>query len=198
LPALILGVLAILVFKKKIKSVKPEKSKANGKRNVNYEDILETIRKQNGRLHTILFAANSLDDLPVTIPVNVAIRLSKNHTCLLIDLGTRRNAIARAFDLDASPENHSRITSCSTQLKDVSVWPARNFELLKQMNLRPLLDNAAKKYDYILVYAPYLTTLPDRRQIAACTKRAIAFSGNNGSRLMKLLKQCNCKVIKEM
>jgi hypothetical protein len=66
------------------------------------------------------------------------------------------------------------------------------------MNLRLLLEGAVKKYDYILIYAPYLTTLPDRRQIASCAKQAIAFTGRDAGRLMQLLEQCNCKVMKEI
>ena len=197
--ALLLGVLLFFLFKRKIKPVKSVKPTTQEKRNINYDDILDTIKNQNGRLRTILFAANSLKNLPVTIPVNVAIRLSKNHNCLLIDLDTKRNSIARVFDLDfREPNVPSQITSFPTQFKRLYVWPARNFELLKQMNLRPLLESAVKKYDYILIYAPYLTTLPDRRQIATCTGQALTFPGDNSSRLMRLLEQCHCKVIREI
>ena len=196
---LLLGVFLLFLLKRKRNSTTSAKPATQKKNDVNYDDIIDTIKKQNGRLRTILFAANGFHDLPVTIPVNVGIGLSQNHRCLLIDLDTKRNAVGRVFDLDSSePGTPSPITSHLTQFKNFSVWPARNFELLKQMNLRMLLDGATKKYDYVLIYAPYLTTLPDRRQIAACTKQAIIFSGNNTPRLRQLLEQCDCNVIKEI
>jgi len=189
-------VLLVYISKKYSKPVPiPEKEKGN----LNYDDLLETINKQNGRFRSLLFAANCLDDLPVTIPVNVAIRLAQTHTCLLVDLDTKRNAISQVFDLDTAAENTTfEINSCTTQVQNLLVWPARNFERLKQMNFRSLLEAAFKKYDYVLIYAPYLTTLPDRQQIATCAKQAIAFTGNDRSRLMQLLEQCNCKVVKEI
>ncbi|MBL7214743.1 MAG: hypothetical protein ISS71_03585 [Phycisphaerae bacterium] len=166
---------------------------------VDYDNLLTTIKKQNGRFQRLLLAAGSLNDLPVTIPVNVAVRIAQTHKCLLVDLDIRRNAIARVFDLEATETSGAFKTgSCPTPLENLSVWPARNFERLRQTNFRPLLERAGKKYDYILIYAPYLTTLPDRRQVAACAGQAIAFTGENGSQLMQLLEQCDCKVIQEI
>jgi len=161
----------------------------------NYERILTAIEKQNGRSTCFLLAASSLDELPVTVPVNLAIRMARTHSCLLIDLDMRRDAVARVFDIPAETDNHKTV-SYSTPIENLSIWPARNFERLRHMNLRLLVENAAKKYDYVLIYAPYLTTLPDRRQAAACAHHVFAFTGSNGTALLELLTQCNCKVQK--
>lgn len=170
-----------------------------GKAPVNYDDLFAAIKHRNGRIQSLLFAASSLKDLPVNIPVNIAVRLAKHHTCLLIDLDLKRNAVARVFDLEMNDPNGTfKPGSYATPVENLFVWPARNFEQLRQMNLRVLLEGAAKKYDYVLIYAPYLTTLPDRRQVAACARQAIAFTGNNGTVLLKLLEHCNCKVLEEM
>jgi len=162
---------------------------------VNYEELFTIIKNRNGQMHSVLFAASSLNDLPVNIPINVAVRLAKNHTCLLIDLDLKRNAVARVFDLEMMDMKSG---SYATPLENLFIWPARNFEKLRQMNLRSLLDGAVKKYDYVLIYAPYLTTLPDRRQVASCSRHAIAFTGRNGSTLMQLLEQCSCKVVHQI
>ena len=196
---LTLSVSFFLFVKKKGK--KPEKQKGNTtpvSDKLHHDEILEIIKKQNGCLRSLLFAANSLDDLPVTVPVNLAVCLAQMHKCLLVDLDIKRNAIAQVFELDTTGTDASLIVSSyPTPLDNLSVWPAHNFGMLRQMNLQILFEGAVKKYDYVLIYAPYLTTLTDRRQIAACAKQAIIFSGDNDSQLTKLLQVCNCKVIAE-
>ncbi len=191
--------LFIFVKKKKKMKKKPDKPEVNPTNvsdELRHDEILKVIKKQNGRLRSLLLAANSLHDLPVTIPVNLAVCLARTHKCLLVDLDIKRNAIAQVFELDTTGTDASLIVSSyPTQLENLSVWPAHNFGMLRQMNLRTLFEGAVKKYDYVLIYAPYLTTLPDRRQIAACAKQAITFSGDKESQLIKLLEVCNCKVI---
>ncbi len=194
----LVGIAGWMLLRKKRKTHKPARTPAR-KSPVNYDDLLTTLKTRNGRIQSLLFAGSSLKDLPVNIPVNIAVRLAKQHTCLLIDLDLKRNAVARVFDLEMTDANGVfKPGSYATPLEKLFVWPARNFEQLRQMNLRLLLEGAAKKYDYVLIYAPYLTTLPDRRQVAACAQQAIAFTGRNGTVLMKLLEQCNCKVLEEL
>lgn len=190
-----LSALFFILSKRKTKAKKSSEPKKQ-KTALDYEHLLTAIKKQNGRLHTLLLAAGSLHDLPVTVPVNLAVGLAKTHKCLLIDLDIKRNAVARVFDLEITNGNF-KTGSYPTPIRNLSVWPARNFELLRHMNLRLLIEDAAKKHDYILIYAPYLTTLPDRRQIAASARQAVVFTGQNGSQLMQLLNQCNCKVMQE-
>jgi hypothetical protein len=203
--SLLLGALILaIVFVKSRKrkrvpntfSVSPEKRMQD----IDYDQVIAAIRKQNGRARSLLLAATSLNDLPVTVAVTIAARLAERHKCLLVDLDFKRNAIARVFDLEPASRNGGAAQAVShlTTLENVFVWPAHNFEVLRQMNLRMLLENAAKKYDYVLIYAPYLTTLPDRRQIASCSRQAIAFTGNNGVRLRTLLSDCSCTIIKEI
>lgn len=200
---LFLGTLSTVLFtairKRKTPTKKSPPASKNKKKTVDYDHLITAIKKKNGRARSLLLAASSLNDLPVTVPVNAAIRLAETHKCLLVDLDTKRNAIARVFDIEPACVNGNvQAGSYPTSLENLYVWPAKNFEVHRQMNLRALLEGAGKKYDYILIYAPYLTTLPDRRQVAACSRQAIAFTGNNGTRLMKLLEHCNCKVIEEM
>lgn len=183
----------MLFFKKKIRSSASPNPAKNNSAAVDYDHLLKTIKKQNGRSNCFLLAAASLNELPVTVPVNLAVRLAQTHTCLLIDLDLRRNAVARVFDIPTETDNY-KTGSHPTLIKNLSIWPAHNFERLRHMNLRLLVENAMKKYNYVLIYAPYLTTLPDRRQVAASAHQALAFTGVSGTTLIDLLKQCNCKV----
>ena len=147
----------------------------------------------------MLLAANNLADLPVTIPVNLAVSLAQTGKCLLIDLDSKRDALAKVFGVDSSKlDRDLKISPVQTEFENLSIWPAQYFDLLKQMNLRLLLDSA-KKYDHILLYAPYLTVLADRKQIASCSKHAVIFCNNseNKTQLRELLKTCNCKIVLE-
>lgn len=194
----LLGLLFLLIKKKNKNLARPAAAKKKPS-SVDHDELVQNIKALNGRASNLLFAANSFKDLPVTVPVHVAVQLAQTHTCLLIDLDTKRNAVAQAFGLDSTVMDQKlHVRSIPTEFEKLSIWPAHNFQLSKQMNFKQLIENAGGKYDYILIYAPYLTTLPDRRQIASVSKRAFAFTGTKDERLMPLLKVCNCKVIKEI
>jgi Mrp family chromosome partitioning ATPase len=154
------------------------------------------VQNLHGRPVTVLLAASSISDLPVTVPVNLAIQLSKKGKCLLIDLDLNRNSIARVFELPDSPEAGFHVSSIASSIENLYIWPARHFETLHQMNLRVILQEAQKKYDYILLYAPYLTTLADRRQIAGCVRQALVFGKpqDKDDRLITLLESQKCRI----
>jgi hypothetical protein len=200
------GVVALLLllfflFKsiRKRKGVrKPEKQPVS--QNADIQQILKVLQKSNGQVRPVLLAASGLTDLPVTIPVNLAVSLAGTGKCLLIDLDSKRDALAKVFEVDSSKiEIHLKMSPVPTEFENLSVWPARYFDLLKQMNLRSLLNAADKKYDHILLYAPYLTVLADRKQIASCSKQAIVFckDGEESTQLRRLLKTCDCKILLE-
>ncbi len=196
--AVVLFPLLIFLFKSTKKRNAPSKpNKQSIPQNAGIQQILEVLQKSNS---LVLLAASGLTDLPVTIPVNLAVSLAGTGSCLLIDLDSKRDALAKVFEVDSSKiETHLKISPVPTEFKNLSVWPARYFDLLKQMNLRSLLDAANKKYDHILLYAPYLTVLADRKQIASCSKQAIIFCKDDekSTQLRRLLKTCDCKILLE-
>jgi hypothetical protein len=159
--------------------------------------LVRTIEKQT-RCSPTLLAAGSISELPVTVPVHLAIQLAKKGKCLLIDLDLNRDAAAKVFELE-TPETGAgfHVSAAPTSIENLFVWPARHFETLRQMNLRPLLKEARKKYDYILLYAPYLTTLADRKQIAGCVKQAFVFGNrqDGSDRLISLLEMFHCRIL---
>jgi Mrp family chromosome partitioning ATPase len=163
--------------------------------NADIHQILKVLQKSN---RPVLLAGSGLADLPVTIPVNLAVSLAETGKCLLIDLDSKRDALAKVFEVDSSKiQTDLKISPIPTEFENLAVWPARYFDLLKQMNLRSLLDAASKKYDHILLYAPYLTVLADRKQIAFCSKNAIIFckDSERTERLRRLLKTCDCEIL---
>jgi hypothetical protein len=139
-------------------------------------------------------------DLPVTVPVNLAVTLAGAGRCLLVDFDSKRDALAKVFEVDSSSVHTSlRMVPIQTEFENLSVWPANYFNLLKQMNIRSLLDTAEKEYEYILLYAPYLPALADRKQIAAVSQQAVIFgqNGDKKTKLHQLLEICNCKILLE-
>jgi hypothetical protein len=177
-----------------LQAAKPEKM---------IQSILQTLPQKNGQSQTLLLAASRLGDLPVTVPINLAIHLAGRGSCLLIDLDSKRDARAQVFDVDSSRiDARLRVSPIPTSFENLSIWPARHFDLLKQTNLQLLLNAANKKYDHTLLYAPYLPVLADRKQIAHCSKQAIVFckqsDQNAQDHLHRLLDVCNCKILREV
>lgn len=161
--------------------------------------LVRAIEKLSSRSKAVLLAANSVADLPVTVPINLAIQMAKKGKCLLIDLDLNRDSVAKVFEADASkPDANFYTTSLPTSIDNLYIWPAGHFEKSRQMNLGVLLREAQKRYDTILLYAPYLTTLADRKQIAGCIKQAFVFGppAEKGDRLTALLKKYNCAILR--
>ena len=191
----LLLVFLVKLTKKRKGVLKPKKQPVS--QNADAQKILKVLQKSTS---PVLLAASGLTDLPVTIPVNLAVSLAGTGKCLLIDLDSKRDALAKVFEVDSSKiETHLKMSPVPTEFENLSVWPARYFDLLKQMNLRSLLDAANKKYDHILLYAPYLTVLADRKQIAFCSKQAVIFckDSEKATQLHHLLKTCDCEILLE-
>jgi Mrp family chromosome partitioning ATPase len=162
----------------------------------NYEAIAKKIGRRGGKSKCVLFASAALSSMPVTIPVNVAIELAKNKKrCLLIDLDIKRDAIAKAFELDGGDLLCAR--AVQTELANIWVWPAHYFARLTQMNIAAIVQKAADKFDFVLINAPSLVGSPDRRLIISTAQAAVICtkSGSDETRLSELIKLSGCPTI---
>jgi hypothetical protein len=161
-----------------------------------YSPSLAAVGKLNGKSPSVLLAACNLNDLPVTIPVNMAIRLAASCKCLLIDLDTKRDALAHVFEI--TPEAcTSASTPVITPIKNLHIWPAHYFSRFRQMDLKSVLIAAKQKYDVILLNAPYLVTHPDRRRIVKSAESAMVFVNDKktADAILKLLKSGSCTIL---
>ncbi len=163
----------------------------------NYESVTERIKQVRNKYKSILFASVEPGALPITIPVNVAITLAKNKKrCLLVDLDLKRNAVAEVFDIDTTQNSFSS-KAVQTEFENLWVWPAHNFTLSKQMNIKTIVQNAQERFDFILINAPSLPSSPDRRQIISAAQAAFICTKNASEipKLTELTKSLNCIVI---
>jgi len=182
------------------KSRKRKTHKGNGMPDtlpLDYSALLNAVSQRNGRACCTLLAAGSLNDLPITIPVNIAIQAAANSKCLLIDLDIRRDALASVFELSDAVVP-TALSPVSSGIENLDLWPAHFFARLKQMDLKTLLAVAEKKYDVILLNVPYLTTHPDRTQIVRCADAAVVFAKDKNALppLKQILDAGDCRILK--
>lgn len=174
-----------------------------------YGAIAESIESKSGvQVRTILMAAESVEELPVTIPVNIGMRLArKGQKCLLMDLDLERDAIAKVFDIDRDRVQSEAIGTC---IDNLWVWPASNFGKVdgasKVTNIKDVITGLESQYDHVVVYAPNIRSPLDWEQIANCVQAAMLFGESPGpesefesfsiSDFHKLSKSYGCEILK--
>lgn len=184
-----------LLFHRRDKPARPTsiKSRANGQ--FDWTTWLQSGGKLNGKAHSVLLAGGKVCDLPVTIAVNAAIQLAASCRCLLIDLDTERDALARVFEMAPQPGSPS---PQPTPIDNVDIWPAHLFSQLQRIDRERALGLAEHQYDVILLYAPYVANLPDRGRVIRWADSAVVFASDKQSTkaLRHLLKAGSCNILK--
>ncbi|MHC4704175.1 MAG: P-loop NTPase family protein, partial [Planctomycetota bacterium] len=175
-----------------------------------YELIAELI--ENGPAEgatTVLMAAGCVDELPVTVPVNAAMRLSqRHHRCLLIDLDWERDAIAKVFDGGGRDHGtQERACEIPTCISNLWICPASSLLEGEQdhglLKLKELLTDLKGRYDQLIVYAPNISSAVQWESVAEGINLAMLF-GNKESevrgsalgRLYGLLSDSGCEILR--
>jgi hypothetical protein len=175
-----------------------------------YELIAELLEsKSTDEIKTILMAADSVAELPVTMPVNIAMRLAqKNKKCLLIDLDLERGAISKVFDIDnKAPGDNVQAKAIATCIGNLWVWPASNFNRgdgsLDTTGMKDVIAALGSRYDRLIVYAPNIKSLAHWKQVAGSINLAMLFGdpeseieGHCICSFHRLLISCGCEVLK--
>jgi hypothetical protein len=174
-------------------------------------ELIESESTENGR--TILMAAESVGELPVTLPVNVAMHLAqKNRKCLLIDLDLERGAVSKVFDVDSGNlTDNAHVKAIATCIDNLWVWPASNpykdDGSVDATNIKDVIAALESRYDHIIIYAPNIKFLSGWEQLAGYIPMAMLFgepepeSEVENCRICdfhKLLISCGCKVLEPM
>lgn len=118
-----------------------------------YEKLSRVICKINNRPRVILLASDKVHSLPVTVAVNIAIRLAQEkQKVLLVDTDSERNAVGSVFDLDAES---MRKKVQSSSLENLSVCCVPTDKLNKFLRKDKILNRFATT----LIYAPDISAM---------------------------------------
>jgi hypothetical protein len=113
-------------------------------------DYMTNILVESGAGKALLMAGCGSQSAPVTIPVNIAVRLAtKRLKTLIIDFDLKRSAVQRVFETDNCDSK-----AVKTCVENISIISGKRLSFSKTHILRQLFTQAEKLYDYIIVYAP--------------------------------------------
>lgn len=113
-----------------------------------YDKLSRTVLSDSPVPRAVLLAAKSLQNLPVTVAVNMAIRLAQRQKrILLVDTDTTRNPLARVFELDPQTLSKKAIGTCFENLFVCTVPAVKLQGLLRQAGI-------SRSFDMLLIYAP--------------------------------------------
>lgn len=167
-----------------------------------YEAIADLIEsKSSDAASTTLMAADSVKNLGVTVPVNVAVRLAKRgKRCLLIDLDFERAAVLRVFDIDVG---HDAAVNkvIPTSVNNLSVYSIPENNRTEKVNITEIIASFQNQYEYLIVYAPDIKFFGSAEQVSACITHAMFFGDgdeSNGSEVREfqsVLKSNKCKIL---
>jgi capsular exopolysaccharide synthesis family protein len=144
--------------------------------------VVETLRK-GAILHVVAVTSPGAGDGKTTTAINLAGALAQSADArvLLVDLDIRRPAVARQLRLfgarrslvDALRDPGLTLEDTVEHLArfNLSVLPASGpavapYELLKSPRLEALLDEARRRYEYVVLDTPPFVPVPDGRIIA--------------------------------
>lgn len=198
-----LGLIYLLFFRGKLREKVRPFSKgllvAPAMTDTDYELITERLIQVHGKYTTVLFAATSPKSMPITIPVNVGVCLAAaDKRCLLIDMDTQRNAIARAFEIEenAAAELDSP-RAYKTSFANLRLWPAHNFAHKNMLQIDDVIEGAKDEFDFIIISAPNLDESPKQKQTVSAADCSFIFSADadDATKLSSLMKTARCSVI---
>jgi hypothetical protein len=201
--AVCLGLIYLLFFRGKLhemaNSFTNRLNIAQAMSEADYELITERLIQVEGKYTTILFAASSPMSMPVTIPVNVSVCLAHaGKRCLLIDMDTQRNAIAKAFEIDENAGGElDTPRAYKTSFDNLRLWPAHNFSHKNMLRLADVIKGAKNEFDFIIITASNLDESPKQKQIITDADCGFIFSpdAEDTTKLSSLMKTARCSVI---
>lgn len=192
------------------------------KDNDSYEAVTELLESKSNEAvgaKTVLMAAETVKELGVTIPVNVAIRLAqRGKKCLLIDLDSERNAISKVFDIDLQrslrgfgDKSIPQVELLSTCISNLWIWPVSWFSGIGKddsdtdsIDIKQIITNLESQYDRLIIYAPNLAGPASIQweKINGCVKTAMLFGSRESSKnsgiedLQRVFGDSGCEILK--
>ena len=174
--------------------------------NVNYSDlrsggyelITKLILLGEGQGGTVLVFAG-IEELPVTISVNIAITLSKaGKKCLLVDTDAGRDAVAKVFDIENTEVfSGTEARPYETDFEGLQVWAGHNFSDRRGVGADELVRGAVTRFDFVVVNAPQIKQVGEWDKILEAASQGVIYSSNasQAEELMGAMKAANCEII---
>ncbi len=142
-------------------------------------DCMTNMLAESGAGKVLLMAGSGSQYAPVTIPVNVAVRLAtRGLKTLIIDFDLKRSAVQRVFETGNC--DSSAVKTC---IENISLISGKRLASAKTHILRQLFTKAEKLYDHIIVYAPDAAV---EQQMSEFFTKAMLFGAKNTSANQKL------------
>ena len=163
-----------------------------------YDDIAEHITELSSEEMPVLLAAENINELPVTVAVNVAVRISRTSgKTLLIDADPARNAVSKAFDIPTEKITDDGTDTC---IDNLSVWTDDAFKTIDVEKLDDKMARLKNRYEKIIIYAPNLTSPLHAVTLTKIAKRGVVFSLEDidRSKVYQLLLVSPCKPVAVM
>ena len=158
-----------------------------------YNDIARRIENLPSE-KAVLFGAASIEELPVTVAVNVAIKISKKgRRCLLIDADAERNAIAKVFELESDQVKERAAETC---IKNLSIRSGGDLAGADIRMAKERIQAIAKGYDRVIIYAPNISSASGGEALSIIAGGAIIFESPNGNNnLSRQLGTSECELL---
>lgn len=135
-----------------------------------YEKLSGVILTIATKPRVVLLASDEIHSLPVTVPVNIGIRLSqKNQKVLLVDADPERNAVGSVFDID--PETIQRKV-VSSSLENLSVCSIPKEKLRRFLTQDKILE----RFETTLIYVPKIPEIQCVEEMRARNLGAFYFT----------------------
>jgi hypothetical protein len=120
---------------------------------------------------TVLMTAQHFAQLPVSIPVNIAIALAqKGRKCLLVDFDFKRKAVAKVFGANTSIQyDNDQGPVTTTCIKNLWLLPAEKFEDGEQ------IAKLSAQFDHLIFYDPGMNAQTNSSNILSYIDSAMLF-----------------------
>ena len=159
-----------------------------------YSDLTGRIEGLPSEQKTVLFGAASIEELPVTVAVNVAIKLSeRERRCLLIDADTKRGAVAKVFELGSDEIKDRTAETC---IKNLSIRNGSDLAGVDIGAAKEKIQAISKDYDRVIIYAPNMNSANGGATLSYIAAGAIVFErGGGNNNLTRPATELGCKLV---
>lgn len=159
-----------------------------------YDDIARRIENLPSGQNSVLFGAGNVEELPVTVAVNVALNISKKGLrCLLIDADAERNAIAKVFELESDQVKERAAETC---IKNLSIFSGCDLAGADIRMAKEGIQAVSKGYDRVIIYAPNINSASRFETLSGIAAVAVVFESAGGNdNLSRQLRASDCKLL---